>query len=165
MEAVAQCAKASKATIYRHWSSQSALLVDAMDLGFQPFAPPETGALRTDLIAFLTQFEALVGAGPFPRLMAAFIDAAEWDPTLTSLHAELTERRREPLRHVLAEARRSGAIAPTTDVELTIDLLAGPGFYRRFIAHWPYPPGYAAAIVDLVLAAVGADPGANGRPQ
>jgi AcrR family transcriptional regulator len=158
MEAVARRASASKATVYRRWSSQSELLVDAMDLGFQPFPLPATGALRTDLIEFLTLFESLVNHGPFPRLMAAFIDAAEWDPTLSSLHAQLTERRREPLRHVLAEASRSGEISSTTDLELAIDLLAGPAFYRRFVAHSPFPRDYAAAIVDLVLAAVRTDP-------
>jgi AcrR family transcriptional regulator len=154
MEAVARRAGASKATVYRRWASQSALLVDTMDAGFQPLALPSTGALRTDLIELLSLFEALVSHGPFPRLMAAFIDAAECDPTLWSLHAQLTERRREPLRHVLAEACRRGEIAPTTDLELAIDLLAGPAFYRRFVAHWPFPHDYAAAIVDLVLAAV-----------
>jgi AcrR family transcriptional regulator len=157
MEAVARRAGASKATVYRRWSSQSELLVDAMDLSFQPFPLPTTGALRTDLVALLSMFEALLSQESFPRLMAAFINAAECDPTLSSLHTQLTERRREPLRHVLAEARRRGEISPTADLELAIDLLAGPAFYRRFVAHWPFPRGYAAAIVDLVLAAVRTD--------
>jgi AcrR family transcriptional regulator len=158
MEAVAHRAGASKATVYRRWTSQSELLVDAMDMGFQPLALPSTGALRSDLIELLTLFEGLLSNGPFPRLMAAFIDAAECDPTLWSLHAQLTDRRREPLRHVLAEARRRGEISTTTDLELAVDLLAGPAFYRRFVAHLPFPRGYAAAIVDLVLAAVRTDP-------
>lgn len=165
MEAVARQAGASKATVYRRWPSQSALLVDAMDVGFQPFPSPTTGALRTDLVELLSMFEALVNLGPFPRLMAAFIDAAECDPTLWSLHAQLTERRREPLRHVLAEARRRGEISPTTDLELAIDLLAGPAFYRRFVAHGPFPRDYAAAIVDLVLAAVRTDPSEEQMPR
>jgi AcrR family transcriptional regulator len=159
MEAVARRAGASKATVYRRWTSQSELLVDAMDTGFHPFPLPSTGALRTDLIQILTAFESLVTRGPFSRLMAAFIDAAERDPTLWSLHVQLTERRREPVRHLLAEAMVRGEISPSTDLEMAVDLLAGPAFYRRFVAHWPFPPGYAAAIVDLVLTAVGTDPG------
>jgi AcrR family transcriptional regulator len=165
MEAVARRAGASKATVYRRWPSQSELLVDAMDAGFRPFPPPSTGALRTDLIEIFSTFESLVTRGPFSRLMAAFIDAAERDPTLWSLHIRLTEQRREPVRQLLAEAITRGEIAPTTDVELVVDLLAGPSFYRRFIAHWPFPPGYAAAIVDLVLASIGTDPGRRRRPS
>lgn len=161
MEAVARRAQASKATLYRHWSSQSELLVDAMDMGFQPFALPTTGSLRTDLIQLISLFEGLVGRGPFARLMAAFIDAAECDPALSTLHQQLTDRRREPLRQLLAEARLRGEISPTTDLEVAVDLLAGPAFYRRFVAHRPFPGDYAAAIVDLVLAAIGADGGAD----
>jgi hypothetical protein len=63
------------------------------------------------------------------------------------------------VRHLLAEAISRGEISRTTDLEMAVDLLAGPAFYRRFVAHWPFPPGYAAAIVDLVLAAIGANPG------
>jgi AcrR family transcriptional regulator len=159
MEAVARRAGASKATVYRRWTSQSELLVDAMDAGFQPFPLPSTGALRTDLIQIFSTFESLVTRGPFSRLMAAFIDAAECDPTLWSLHVKLTEQRREPVRHLLSEAMSRGEISPTTDLEVAVDLLAGPAFYRRFVAHWPFPPGYAAAIVDLVLAAISTDPG------
>ncbi len=90
--------------------------------------------------------------------MATFIDAAERDPTLKSLHAQLTERRREPLRRVLAQARQRGDIPATTDIELAVDLLAGPAFYRRFIAHQAFPHHYATAVVDHVLTAIGHTP-------
>lgn len=154
MEAVAAHAGASKATVYRHWTSRGTLLVDAMDRSFQPFPMPATGRLRTDLIELVSRLEALLGDSRFPRLMAAFIDAAERDPTLASLHVQLTERRRELVRHVLSQARQRGEIPPTTDLELAVDLLTGPAFYRRFIAHRPFPNGFAPAVVDHVLAAV-----------
>src|SRR5262245_48127944 len=101
MEAIAHRALASKATLYRHWSSPAALLVDAMDMSFRPLPLPATGQLRTDLIELATRFEALVRDQPFPRLMAAVVDAAEREPAISKLHVQLTERRREPVRHVL----------------------------------------------------------------
>jgi AcrR family transcriptional regulator len=158
MEAVARRAGASKATVYRHWSSRGALLIDAMNLGFQPFPLPATGQLRTDLIELLSRLQAVLCGQPFPRLIAAFIDGAERDPVLGNLHAELTERRREASRQVLALARQRGEIPPTTDFELVIDLLAGPLFCRRFITHQAIPEDYASTVVDLVLAAIGHTP-------
>lgn len=158
MEAVARRAGASKATVYRRWPSRATLLVDAMDLAFQPLPLPATGQLRTDLIDLVSRLQALLSGQPYPRLMAAFIDAAERDPALAGLHAQLTRRRREPLRHVLDQARRSGDIPATTDLELAVDLLAGPAFYQRFIAHRPLPCHYATAVVDHVLAAIGHHP-------
>lgn len=154
MEAVAARAGASKATLYRHWPTRGALLVAAMDRSFQPAATPTTGALRADLIELVSGAQALVSDSPFPRLMAAFIDAVERDPTLAGLHVELTERRREPLRQVLSLARERGEIPREADLELAVDLLGGPIFYRRFIAHRAFPRGYAAALVDHVLTAM-----------
>src|SRR6266536_954938 len=156
MEAIALRAGASKTTVYRRWPSRSALLVDAMDQAFQPLDTPATGDLRRDLLALMVASEALLGSQPFPRLLAAVIDAAEQDASLAGLHFELTERRREPVRAVLVEAAAQGIISPSVDLELVIDLLVGPAFYRRFVAHRPFPQGYVTDVVDLVLAALGA---------
>ncbi|HEY8868745.1 MAG TPA: TetR/AcrR family transcriptional regulator [Candidatus Limnocylindrales bacterium] len=155
MEAVAHRAKASKATLYRRWASQGSLLIEAMDQGFQPFPVPATGGLRTNLIELLTRFEALVSSQPFPQLLAVFIDAAERNPSLASLQVELTERRREPIRRLLEQAQHGGEIRAAADLDLAVDLLASPAFYRRFIAHRAFPSDYASAVVDHVLAAIG----------
>ena len=155
IEAVAHRAGASKATVYRRWKSRAALLIDALDLSTQPLPLPATGQVRTDLIELVCGLEALLSHQPFPRLMATFIDAAEREPALKSLHARITERRREPLRHVLVQARQRGEIPPSADIELAVDLLAGPAFYRRFIAHQVFSRRYATAVVDHVLAAIG----------
>lgn len=154
MEAVAQRAGASKATVYRHWRSPGALLVDAMDLSFQPLSPPTTGNVRTDLIELASGLEAMLVGQQFPRLMAAFMDAAERDPALKRMHHQLTERRRDLVRHVLAQGRERGEIPPGVDIELAVDLLAAPAFYRRFVAHREFTSDYASAVVDHVLTAL-----------
>jgi AcrR family transcriptional regulator len=154
MEAVAHRAGASKATVYRRWRSSGELLIDAMDATFRPFPSPTTGNVRSGLIEILSGFERLLD-GPFPLLLAAFMDAAERDPGLKSLHAELTGHRREPLRALLIRAREQGQISAAADVELAVDLLGGPLFYRHFVAHRAYPEGYAVAVIDHVLTALG----------
>jgi AcrR family transcriptional regulator len=152
MDAIAERAEASKATLYRRWTSRANLLLEAMDqLASRPFPLPRTGSLRSDLVELVSLAEGLLAEHSFPRLMAAFIDAAERDSSLQRLHDEITERRREPFRRLLQEARRRGEIPASADVELAVDLLTAPLFYRRFIAHRPFDAGYAAAIVDHVL--------------
>jgi len=125
------------------------------ELASRPFPLPATGHLRSDLIELVRRAETLLYEQPFPRLMAAFIDAAERDPALQSMHANITESRRRPVRHVLLEARLRGEIPSSADVDLAVDLLAAPAFYRRFIAHQPTAESYVAALVDHVLAALG----------
>lgn len=151
MEAVARRAGASKATLYRRWASVGALLVDAMDATFRPLPVPDTGKVDTDVAQLLTMFAALLEDSPFPRLMATFIDAAERDPTLAGLHADLTRRRREPALIVLARARERGELAGDTDLEVLADLLAAPLFYRRFIAHQPITPDLVDDVIAHVL--------------
>jgi AcrR family transcriptional regulator len=155
IEAVAHRAGASKATVYRRWRSAGELLIDAMDTSFRPFPVPASGDLRSDLVELLSTFEHLLAGQPFPRLLAAFMDAAEREPRLKGLHAELTERRREPLRVLLIRARERGEIPAGADIELGVDLLAGPSFYRYFVAHRLPPDGYVTAVVDHVLRALG----------
>jgi AcrR family transcriptional regulator len=152
MEAVARRAGASKATVYRRWPTVGALLIDAMDATFQPLPVPDTGDVETDLAQLLTAFVHLLEHTRYPRLLAAFIDAAERDPTLAALHADLTRRRREPALVVLARAQRRGQLPADLDLEVLTDLLASPLFYRRFVAHRPIPPEFVHDVVAHVLA-------------
>ena len=163
MEAVAEQAQASKATVYRHWKSRVSLLVDAMDLAFPPFPPPAGADLRSDLTELLARQEALLQRGPFARLLAVVIDAAEREPALAALHFDLTERRRQPALQALRLAQGRGEISPGADLELAVDLLAGPAFYRRLIAHRDFPAGYTAAVIDHVLRALDAPAPRAGR--
>jgi AcrR family transcriptional regulator len=158
IESVARRAGASKATLYRHWPSASALLVDAMDAEFRPLPDVATGDVRADLITVLTGVAAMFDRTPFPELMAAVIDAAERDPSLAGLQASLTQRRREPLLRVLLDAVQRGALPGDVDAELAVDLLAAPFFYRRFVAHRPIPPDMPRLVVDHVLASLSPGP-------
>ncbi|WP_219467011.1 TetR/AcrR family transcriptional regulator [Nonomuraea rhizosphaerae] len=160
MEAIARRAGASKATLYRRWPTLGALMVDAMDATFRPFPAPDTGRVEDDVAQVLEAFVALLEHTPFPRLMAAFIYAAERDPALAGLHGDLTRRRREPLIVVLNRARARGRLPADLDPEVVTDLLTGPFFYRRFIAHQPIPPGLVRDVIARVL---GGDDGSTGH--
>jgi AcrR family transcriptional regulator len=155
MEAVARAAGASKTTLYRRWPSAGALLIDAMDATFRPFLTPASGHLPTDVAELLSAQAELLQHTAFPRLMAAFIDAAEREPGLAALHADLTRQRREPVLTVLAQARDRGQLPADIDLELATDLLTAPFFYRRFIAHRAIPADLIDTVVHRVLAAIG----------
>src|SRR5215470_4745014 len=152
MEAIARRAGASKATLYRHWPTSGALLVDAMDASHRPFPVPDTGRVDTDLAELLSAQLMLLDHPSFPRLLAAFMAAAERDPALATLHTDLTRRRREPVLIVLARARDRGELRRDIDPELLTDLLASPFFYRRFIAHRAIPREMINDVIAQVLA-------------
>ena len=82
MDAVALAAGVGKATIYRRWSSKAELLLSVMDVvGAPVLEVPDTGVLREDLIAVLTEVVELFG-GPSGRAIRSLIGAVVDDPVL-----------------------------------------------------------------------------------
>ncbi len=82
MDAVAMAAGVGKATIYRRWSSKAELLLSVMDVVGAPVLDvPDTGSLRADLIALLTEVVELFG-GPSGRAIRSLLGAVIDDPVL-----------------------------------------------------------------------------------
>ena len=82
MDAVATAAGVGKATIYRRWSSKAELLLSVMDVvGAPVLEVPDTGCLREDLIAVLTEVVELFG-GPSGRAIRSLLGAVIDDPVL-----------------------------------------------------------------------------------
>jgi hypothetical protein len=55
---------------------------------------------------------------------------------------------------VLQRAIDRGELPGDLDVDLVLDLLAGPIFYRAFVSHQPADEAYVRALVDTVLRAI-----------
>ncbi len=82
MDAVALAAGVGKATIYRRWSSKAELLLSVLDVvGAPGLQAPDTGGLREDLIAVLTEVVELLG-GSSARAIRSLLGAVIDDPVL-----------------------------------------------------------------------------------
>jgi AcrR family transcriptional regulator len=133
MEAVRTRAGVGKATIYRRWHSKEELVRDAIVFLHDEFDTPDTGSLRGDYDALATLVRASAsrgGASLMPRLLGEAVN----DPELFAIfRAHLVEPRRAALRAVLERAVARGEIRKGIDLELLIDLFAGPAVYRLLI--------------------------------
>ena len=72
MDAVAQRAKASKATLYRRWNGKVSLVIDALHHHHQHDSPPvivDTGSLRGDLIESFCGHGGLTTRGRAGRVL------------------------------------------------------------------------------------------------
>ena len=152
VDGVAARAKVGKATIYRHWRSRAELVMDAMGCLPMPAVPEHTGDLRTDLCATFTALAGVLTDPDRSRLLATLVDAAERDPELGALHVDHGAERRAPARSLVHAAVERGELAAGTDPDLVVDLLVGPLFYRRLLAHEPVTADYVESVVDTVLA-------------
>jgi AcrR family transcriptional regulator len=155
MDAVAERAGVSKATIYRWWPTKETLALDALHHEWSAVRPRarETGVLRTDLLALLRPWVRLIGKRPYGRVIAALIAEAQTDPAFAELYRErFVEPRRAQARPILTRAIEHGELPTSTDVELALDLLYGPLYHRLLHGHAPLDDRFLRDLVDTVLA-------------
>jgi AcrR family transcriptional regulator len=150
-----RCKTGRKATIYRRFPDKHAL-VRAAIAALNPVVGelPDHGSLREDLLAMFraTYSDALdrQTATFAPRLLAE--SASE--PEMHAIFREaLIEPRREAVRRVLRRGVERGELAADADLELVIDLLAGPIIYRVLIdgGRLEGVAGRMEAMLDAVL--------------
>jgi AcrR family transcriptional regulator len=167
MDAVAERAGASKATIYRWWPSKELLALDALFSQWDPGTqePPDTGSLAEDLLALIRPWARQLAKKPYGRIIAALISSAQSDPAFaTEYRARFVQPRREPARIILARALERGEIPADLDIEAILDLLYGPFYLRILNGHAPLNDRFARTVVDYVVAAVARPADRTGGP-
>lgn len=151
VDGIAARAGVSKATIYRHWASRAQLLCDACEALVADLPLPDTGELRNDLVVFCENVALALRDERMSCVLPSVLDAAQRDEDMARLRDEMVDRRRRPVREILVRAQRRGELPDGLDVELAIDLLTGPLFYRKLVSGASPPPGMVSRVVDAVL--------------
>jgi AcrR family transcriptional regulator len=155
MDAVAEHAGASKATIYRWWPSKELLALDALFSEWEPASPRthDTGTLEGDLNALIGPWAMQLARKPYARVIAALITKAQNDPEFAEqYHARFVEPRRDQARVIFARAIDRGEIPPDTDVEIALDVLYGPIYHRVLHGHAKLTDAFTRTIVGYVAA-------------
>jgi AcrR family transcriptional regulator len=115
MDAVAERAGVSKATIYRWWPTKETLALDALYTEWATVGPSprDTGSLRGDLLALLRPWARLTSSRSYGRVIAALITEAQTDPVFAAEYRQrVVEPRRDQARAVFRRAIERGQIPP-----------------------------------------------------
>ena len=163
MDAVAEHAGVSKATIYRWWPTKETLALDALytEWAERSAAVPDTGSLRGDLLALLRPWARLVRSRPYARVIGTFITKAHSDPTFAAEYrTRLVTPRRDRARALFERAAQRGELRPDVRVEVALDLLYGALYHRLLHGHAPMSDRFVADVIDMTLhgVAASADP-------
>src|SRR3954454_19919510 len=151
-DSIAERAGASKATIYRWWPTKASLLAEALRKAVAEEVPfPETGDLATDIELQLRNFIALLN-GRLGRAFKAFVGAAQSDPEVAAAFLEdWVKPRRKEAKTVLERYQIQGQIAADVDLDLVLDLLYGPLYFRLLSGYGALTPEYAKQITSFAL--------------
>jgi AcrR family transcriptional regulator len=151
-EAIAGRARASKATVYRWWPNKSAVVIEAFREAIAPELPlRDTGDLRGDLASQMRNF-ARVLSGRGGRMLRSFVVAARSDPEVAAAFRSIwSDPRRAEAKEMLRQKQTSGQLRRDADLDLVIDSLYGPLYYRFLVKNEPPSQRYAEALADLVI--------------
>ncbi len=151
MDVVAQRAGVGKATIYRRWASKEALVLDALRTAIEPIPVPDEGSLRADLIAYtdelVERFRAGRGSDVLPHLVAASCH----DDELRASLDDYVRGGQSTLRLLLRRGIDRGELLADTDVDLAVEAILGPIFYRHLLSGEPVDRALARRLVEHVL--------------
>ena len=154
MDAVAERAGVSKATIYRWWPTKETLALDALytEWAAAPSQTRDTGSLRGDLLSMLRPWARLAGSRPYGRVVAALLTEAQTDPVFGAEYRQrFLEPRREQVREIFRRAIERGELPAGTKVEVALDLLYGSMYHRLLNGHAPLNDRFVRDVVDTVL--------------
>jgi AcrR family transcriptional regulator len=157
MDAVADRAGVSKATIYRWWPTKETLALDALYTEWAAARPHprDTGSLRGDLLALLRPWARLASSRPYGRVIAALLTEAQTDPVFAAEYRRrFVEPRRDQARAIFRRAIARGEIPADTNIEVALDLLYGPLYHRLLHGHAPLNGRFVQDVIDTALTGI-----------
>lgn len=154
IDGIAQRAGRARSSLYRRWPSKRHLVAYAVvsEMGDNPAA--DTGSVRGDLEAAVNTLRRAF-VGPLGRALAGLVADMAQDPNLASIiRKHVLAQRRKSMREALKRARDRGEVRHDFDVELVLDMLTGPFYFRALFGHMPITRQTTRQVVQYVLRVV-----------
>lgn len=150
IEAVAGLAGASKATVYRWWPNKVSVLIEAFrEAAFEEWPAPSTGTFGEDLRTLLHRLVEVL-TGWKGHILTAFVVGAQNHPEMSAALRQLWFAPRiSEIQEMLK--RYSTSLTQTIDVNVLVDLLHAPLYYRALTGCGPLSFDYSDAIAKAVL--------------
>ena len=158
MDDVARRAGVGKAAIYRRYRSKDELIAAAIAELVSEIEVPDTGSTRDDLLALMRDAVEVYSGAVAASAMPSLVEAMSRDRELAHAVREgFLAGRRTALQAVLERGVERGDLRPDLDVELTLDVLGGPLFYRLLITGGAIDEELAVGVTELIMRGFAAD--------
>jgi AcrR family transcriptional regulator len=155
VEGVAARSGVAKTTIYRRWRSKEDLALAALLEVIQQEPPParHVGGTRTALSAYLGRLIDNLNSKLYGRIIRGLISDLGVDVQLAKGFRErVLARRIAAVRELLQRGIERGELGRGLDLEIAVDLLLGPIYYRLLISGEPLTKAFIDRLVRSVMA-------------
>ncbi len=158
IEAVARRAGVGKTAVYRRWPGKAEMVVDLVSaVAVEAADLPDTGSLLGDVTTFLEVTAQGLLHPLVWRTAPDLLAAANRTPELADrLVVAVRDRRRAKAAATLRRAIERGELPDSIDIEMALDLLAGPLFIRLFVVRGPVDRAYFERLARSLVAAIAA---------
>lgn len=157
IEGIARRAGVGKTAVYRRWRSKRHLVLDLVSaIAVQGLPAPDTGSLEGDLrLLYEVTSRALrhpVAGQIIPDLQA---EAARNPEIADALQKALREGQQGVASGIVAAATARGEVREGADLDLALDLMSGPLYWRAVVVRGPkLPKPYLATLARTTAAAL-----------
>lgn len=151
IDAVSRRSGVAKTTIYRHWPSRSALVLDACSKLKPKSATPGTGNLKDDMTVLALNLAGRLRTARWATVLPSIIDAAERDPELADLHSRMHAEMTTAFRSVIESAQQKGELSRQRCTAEVVAMILGPLFYRRWFSREPLDEGFVKRVVENAI--------------
>jgi AcrR family transcriptional regulator len=156
MESVAKRAGVGKSALYRRWASKQEMAISAIaEFSVEQAPTPNTGSLTGDIRQSLEAVAQWLSHPRFSRILPDLVAEMGRNPGLSgTVEGMIGQPRRERGVVILQRAIERGELDPSTDLELALDLLAAPIYWRLLVRAGHVESGYLDKLTVLVSRAL-----------
>src|SRR6478735_10702896 len=152
MDAISARSGVSKATLYKHWPSRTAVAAEAFGRDMADAVPlPDTGTTEGDLVEqvrLVSRFYASPEGTVFSQLLAASVTD---EGGAAYFRAWFLAGRRMAVARLWERGVERGDVRADVDVDTATDLLFGPLVFRLMTGHLPLTDDAAGAVARAAL--------------
>lgn len=151
IERIAKDAGVGRPTIYRGWGNKCAVVMDAF---FSSAAPnirfPKSSSV-TDALCIHAERVIKLMRGPTGKIVSDMLGEGQSDThILEEFRDRFFSQLLAPARAALEDGKKSGEISKDHDVDITLDLIYGPIYYRLVVGHLPLDERFTKALRNKV---------------
>ncbi|HCD46462.1 MAG TPA: TetR family transcriptional regulator [Lachnoclostridium sp.] len=157
VEGIAERAGVSKATIYKWWPNKAAVVLDGFFAATESMLEvPDTGSAKEDLLVQASNLAAFLTSSKGKVITELIAEGQSDENVAKEYRNRYFNPRRLISQHILERGMERGELKKDLDIELSIDLIFAPLFYRLLITGEKVDSAFVEQMISYAFAGLNA---------